>query len=251
MILFVTSVKGISASALSRQLGVAYQTGFVLVSKLRESILENANKNQLDGLVQIDGAHVSGRVRKPRKKKPSTKRQARDRVSPAANPFHRNRRIVMVAREVDPNGGNGAIRTIVEVVRAESPEAVEALTRKYVKKGAKIWTDEHPAYGALAARYEHESVNHSVEFSTDEGVSNNQAESFFARMRRMTIGQVHRITPKYMADYVTEVAWREDVRKVATAFQLAELIHFTQKKLSIWWTGYWQGHHRSQEILFV
>lgn len=98
----------------------------------------------------------------------------------------------------------------------ESREFAQELAKRYVKRGAHIMIDEHPAYGMFMAKYEHETVNHSIEFSTDEGMSNNQAESFFSRMRRMVAGQVHRITPKYMLDYVTEVAWREDVRRINT-----------------------------------
>ena len=74
MLIFCANVKGISACSLARQLGVAYQTGFVLLHKLRESIIENSSSVPLEGLVHIDGAHVSGRIRKPRVKTPATKR---------------------------------------------------------------------------------------------------------------------------------------------------------------------------------
>ncbi|CAN7646514.1 hypothetical protein LJR084_005091 [Variovorax sp. LjRoot84] len=100
ILIFAANVKGISACALSRQLGVTYQTAFVLLHKIRESIVDATPDTQLDGIVHMDGAHVSGRVRKPRVKKPATKTQARDRIDVSANPTHPNRRIVMVIREV-------------------------------------------------------------------------------------------------------------------------------------------------------
>jgi hypothetical protein len=251
MVLFATNVKGISASALGRQLGVAYQTAFVLLSKLRESIMECANKNKLDGLVHIDGAHVSGRIRKPRVKEKATRTQAREKIGYEANAKHPNRRIVMVMREVDPHGHKGAIRTIVEVVRAENRKAAEALAKQYITHGARVMTDESNAYGMFMARYDHATVNHEVEFSTDDGVSNNQAESFFSRMRRMAIGQVHRITPKYMLDYVTEIAWREDQRRTRTSEQVRQLLAKSTRSMSRWWRGYWQGKMRQEEIMFA
>ena len=251
MVIFATNVKGISASALGRLLGVAYQTAFVLLHKLRESIMERADKNKLDGLVHIDGAHVSGRIRKPRVKKKATQTQARDRVPASANAFHPNRRIVMVLREVDQRDHKGAIRTIVEVVPAESAEWAKKLADKYVKHGATVMTDEHPAYGQFAAKFKHATVNHSIEFSTDEGVNNNHAESFFSRMRRMVFGQVHRVTPKYMLDYVTEVAWREDWRRIQTSEQVRSLIRMSTYTKSKWWRGYWQGKKRAEEIFFA
>lgn len=251
IVIYATNVKGVSASAMARQLGVAYMTAFTMLHKLRESILETANKEPLDGLVHIDGAHVSGRIRKPRVKQKATKTQARAKLPPDAFPFHPNRRIVMVLRSVDPNGGTGAIRSIVQIVPTESREWAEPLAKQFVKRGSTVMTDEHPAYGMYMARFNHATVNHSVEFSTDDGVSNNQAESFFSRMRRLVIGQVHRVTPKYMLDYVTEIAWREDNRRVSTKRMVEDILGKTQKSRSRWWRGYYQGYHRADEIMFV
>lgn len=251
MVLFTTNVKGISACAMSRTLGVAYMTAFTLVHKLRESIMENADKSPLDGLIHIDGAHVSGRKRKPRVKVKHAKYEARTKLPFSDDDQHPNRRIVMVMRQVDPKGGTGSIRTIVEVVRAENAEWANKLAKKYISKGANVMTDESNAYSEYMARYKHETVNHSNMFSTDDGVNNNQAESYFSRMRRMVIGQVHRVTPKYMLDYVSEVAWREDIRRTPTSVQVKGLLGMALKKRSRWWCGYWQRHHRAQEIMFV
>lgn len=251
IVLFATNVKGISASAMSRGLGVAYMTAFTLVHKLRESILENVDKSPLDGLIHIDGAHVSGRARKPRVKVKASQTQARAKLPYTDSHQHPNRRIVMVMREVDPDGGTGSIRTIVEVVRTENSEWANKLAKQYIKRGASVMSDESPAYAEYMARYNHQTVNHSTMFSTAAGVNNNQAESFFARMRRMVFGQIHRLAPKYMLDYATEVAWREDVRRTSTSQQVKQLLGMTLKKRSRWWRGYSQGHHRPDEILFV
>ncbi len=251
MVLYANHVKGISASEMSRTLGVAYMTAFVLLHKLRESIVENADKTPLTGLIHIDGAHVSGRVRKPRVKLKTTQAQARTKIDAGANADHPNRRIVMVLREVDPDGVIGATRTVVEIVPVESQEWANKLAKQYIKKGARVMTDEHPAYGQFMARYEHATVNHSFEFSTDKGINNNQAESFFSRMRRMVWGQIHRLTPKYMLDYTTEIAWREDWRRRSTSMQVDELLGMALKKKSTWWRGYWQGHHRQTEVFFA
>jgi hypothetical protein len=82
-------------------------------------------------------------------------------------------------------------------------------------------------------------------------VNNNQAESYFARLRRLIIGQVHRAAPKYMHDYMSEVAWREDVRRTPTSRQVSSLVTMSMKKPSTWWNGYWQGRSRAHEVLFV
>ena len=62
---------------------------------------------------------------------------------------------------------------------------------------------------------------------------------------------MHRVTPKYMLDYVSEVAWREDIRRTPTSVQVGSLLKNTLRKRSKWWRGYWQGYHRAEEIMFV
>jgi ISXO2-like transposase domain/Transposase zinc-ribbon domain len=248
ILIFATNVKGISALALSRQLRVAYQTAFVLLHKIRESITSNVDHRPLEGLVHIDGAHISGRLRKPRVKLPATKTQARDRIPSDANPQHPNRRIVIALREVLPEKGLGAKRTLIGISKAEDWPTIDALSRKYVAVGTTIHTDELGAYTKLSKRYRHSTVNHSREFSTDAGVSNNQAESFFARVRRFIIGQVHRVTPHYIGDYINEVAWREDNRRKRPSEQVKELVRFTSRGASEKWCGYWKGKDRVVRI---
>ena len=190
-------------------------------------------------------------MRKPRVKLKATQTQARAKVDAGANPTHPNRRIVMVLRQVDPTGGSGAIRTVVEIVQAENREWATKLAKKYVERGATVMTDEHPACGEFMARYNHATVNHSIEFSTDAGVNNNQAESYFARLRRLVWGQIHRLSPKYMLDSTTEIAWREDVRRTPTSKQVEQLLKMTLKRPSTFWRRYSQGNKRPEEILFV
>lgn len=76
-----------------------------------------------------------------------------------------------------------------------------------------VRTDECPVYISFSAHFKHETVEHSKEYSTINGVSNNQAESFFSRPRRSEYGVFHRMMARYMRDYMLEMAWREDNRK--------------------------------------
>jgi hypothetical protein len=229
IVIFASNVKGISAAAMARQIKTTYQTAFVLLHKIREAIVLNADEAPMEGVVQIDGAHLSGRIRKPRVKKPATKSQARDRVPSSAYPRHPNRRIVMVIRQMAKENGKGADRTIVDIVRAEDEEAVIRLAKMYVKPGATIMTDELGAYNILGAKFNHLTVNHSREFSTDDGINTNQAESFFARVRRFVMGQVHRLTPTYMVEYMHEMRWREDTRRQTQRTLVTSLLKMTAK----------------------
>lgn len=276
---FVTHQKGLAALELRRIIGGQYRTCFTLLHKIREAILATASQEKLSGLIEMDGAHFSGRKRKPRKKKPRPtpeqrtevpakySRQLRAKNPPTAFPHHPNRRIVMVLREVSPektgefnihNGkpiGKGARRTIVAICRSENSRDVEALLRQHVAAHSVIHTDEGAAFRGIEdmkdMHFKHEWVNHSEMFSTDEGVSDNQAESFFSRLRRADIGIYHRIAPKYMQDYALEAGWREDVRRLDIRSQIAALMERVFRAgLSKDWINYCRGHHRQLELLY-
>jgi transposase-like protein len=271
---FTIRQKGFEALELRREIGGHYATCFTLLHKIRTALWVTRKKEKLSGIVEIDGAHVSGRKRKPRKKKVSKKEdktavpqkysQHRQRVPRSAHPYHPNRRIWMTLRQIIPGVtnridkrtgkpiGNGAGRTIVEICRSENQADIEALVRQYVEQGTLIRTDELPGYGNLKLMgYEHQTVNHSEEFCSDEGINQNQAESFFARMRRGCIGVHHRITPEYMADYGEEYAWREEVRRVDTRNQMKSLVSRILATGPLPdWTNYSHGNHRKKELLY-
>lgn len=83
-------------------------------------------------------------------------------------------------------------------------------------------------------------INHSVAFS-DAGACTNQAESFFSRLRRAEIGMHHHIAGPYLHAYASEMAWRENNRRISNGDQYrmamtAAAMHPVSKT----WKGYWQ-----------
>lgn len=274
---FIINHKGLAALALRRIIGGQYRSAFTLLHKIRECIMMNMPTEQLSGVIEIDGGHFSGKKRKGRTlTKPEVlakdktqvpakySSQQRDKIKPQEFPHHPNRRIVIALREAslaksgnfNPHTGKekgmGASRTIVAICRSENAKDISALADKFIKKGSIIRSDELSAYGNLKYKgYGHETVNHSKEFSTDTGVNQNQAESFFSRMRRACIGVYHRITPKYMLDYSAEIAWREDVRRDSTIDQLHMLVKMVfGSGVSLDWSNYCRGNKRKVELLF-
>jgi transposase-like protein len=272
LVAFLINHKGLAALALRRIIGGQYRTSFTLLHKIREAVMMSVPSTKLSGVVEGDGGHFSGRRRKGRKKKKSqpedkklpAKYAHRSKVAKGAFSFHPNRRIVIVLREIhegttgefNPHNGKpiglGAARTIVAVCRSENSADIEALVKQHVEKQSTIRSDELPAYGNLKYMgYEHEVVNHSLDFSTDDGINENQAESFFSRLRRAVIGVYHRVKPRYMLDYATEMAWREDVRRENTDDQLTNLVgRVFGMGQSRDWSNYCRGNKRKVELLF-
>ncbi len=262
IVAFVINQKGLAALALRRIIGGQYRTAYTLLHKIRESMMITAAASQkFSGMIEIDGGHFSGVPRKGRKKADNTdkkdipKKYQQHRTKEKAsesNPFHPNRRIIMVLRESFGEKGLGASKTVVAVCNSENSANIEGLVKKYVEKQSTIRSDELSAYGNLKLMgYTHETVNHSEEFSNPKGFNQNQAESYFSRMRRAAIGIYHRITPKYMLDYATEIAWREDVRRTDILGQISQLVAGIFKAgVSADWCNYCRGNKRRAEILF-
>ncbi|WP_188381587.1 IS1595 family transposase [Oxalicibacterium faecigallinarum] len=269
--LYLSGAKGKSAVQLSREINVNFKTAFAFIGKLRECLLRNRSVEKLTGQVQIDGGHFGGKPRKKNYRNRPDHAAIAGKVEGILNPElksrrrkrsyayskenierRKKRRIVMVFRDVYPEKGQGARRTIVSVAMSENERDAIELAHRYIGEDAYIWTDENPAYGQLAAWWEHEAVPHSEMFQTPEGVNDNQAESFFSRLRRCEYGTVHRIEPKYLMDLANEMAWREDVRRMSERQKLTDLFCKIMKNgLSRWWRGYFQGHHREMELLML
>lgn len=260
---YVTAAKGIAALALCRVVDYSSKTAFVTLGKCRESILRTQDLTPLTGVVEIDGGYFGGKPRKPNRRGRRNHQLIADRIAGRRpkRPWHasgmtrtnwqkrKNKRVVMVLRQQGAPG-EGASRTIVAVTHSENERDVTELVQRYVAADAVIMTDENPAFASLSATREHYAVSHSVEYVSPEGVNDNQAESYYSRLRRSEYGVLHGIRPTYLADYACEMAWREDVRRCSIKHQVEALL---TKALTLghscWWRGYYQGKRRDAEIL--
>lgn len=244
--LFANAVKGISALQLSRDLDVQYKTAFVLAHKIRESLMEHRDESALAGEIHMDGAYVNGYIRPKNKKADRIDRRLAIHQKPG-------KRCVFVMRQkaVETDVGmTGAAKTLTFVLKGENQTDVSRLASSFVAKGSVICADESNAYDPLHAVYDTRRVNHSVEYCADDGTTNNLAESYFSRFRRMQYGQMHRFGNLYLANYANEAAFREDTRRQSNGTIFIEVTKRCAKtRASNDWCGYWQGNKRQSERL--
>jgi transposase-like protein len=264
IMLFISSANGISIHRLSRDMDVAVKTAQVFMGKLRECLYDIRNQDVMQGLIHMDGGHFGGKPRNECFRKKSNKaikahveaklqavKKSRRIISPKNRERLKKRRIVMVLRELFPQGGLGGRKTITAVCMGEDQSYAESLAKRYIKKDSNVMTDEGVAFAGFSEWFDHQTVPHAQMFQTLDEVDNNQAESYFSRLRRYALGVGHRIEPKYMADIANEMAWREDVRRQTQRYKLEQLLGGAFKYgRSQWWRGYWQGINRPGEILW-
>ncbi|MDZ7474110.1 IS1595 family transposase [Stenotrophomonas pavanii] len=214
-----------------------------------------ARATPIAGVVEIDGGYFGGKPRKPNRRGRRNDQAIVDRIAgrPTKRPWRasgmtrtnwekrKNKRVVMIFRQ-QGRLGEGAVRSIAAVARSENDKDAAKLIARYVSPEAIIMTDESPVYATVSATHTHYAVRHSQEYVSVEGVNENQAESFFSRLRRWEYGVSHGVRPAYLADYANEMAWREDVRRFSIRTQVEMLL---EKALTVghsrWWRGYYQG----------
>jgi transposase-like protein len=227
--IFCNEVKGKSALALSRDLGLSYKAAFVLLHKLREAMADELKGRVVGGegkTVEIDGGYFGGYV------KPANLREHRVDRRFLQNKSGKRKAVVIVRER------NGS--SLPAVFKSEHQAL--SFIRSRVAKGTLVNADDAGAWNELHSRFEMKRINHEQAYSFD-GACTNWAEEFFSRMRRMEIGHHHHIAGDYLLRYAQEASWREDNRRMSNGEQVNRLAGLAVKRgKSVDFTGYWQRH---------
>ena len=227
--IFCNEVKGKSALALSRDLGMSYKACFVLAHKLREAMAEEMRGRVIGGagkVAEIDGGYFGGYV-----KPGNWKEHRRDRRK--AENQNGKRKAVVIVRERNGN-------SVPAVFRTEG-QALDWIKSR-ILPGTVVNADEGAGWDALNARFEMRRINHQEAYSDGEACTN-WAEEYFSRLRRAEIGHHHHIAGEYLLRYAQESSWREDNRRVKNGEQVERVAHLAMmRKPSVDFCGYWQRH---------
>ncbi len=247
-LLFANEVKGISAITMSRHLNISYKTAFVLCHKLREALFKTRDLTPLQGEIHEDGTLINYKLRKANFKKNQHKQRDKKTNYPK---LRATKRCIISLNQRASNDETlwSSNRTIVAMDYTENANIVLALNHRFVKAGSDIMCDENLAYKGLDFHYTCWSVNHKECYSA-KGVSNNLAESFNARFRDLHRGVHHKCDNKYALHYANQAAFMSDNRQKSNGDLFSDIL-----KRCLWvlplreWVGYWQGNHRTQELI--
>jgi hypothetical protein len=91
-----------------------------------------------------------------------------------------------------------------------------------------LHTDAANLYTPLGKEFaSHGAVNHSAGEYVREGISTNQAESFFAQFKRSLDGTHHSVSKEHLQRYATEFAFRWNTSKLTDSERVQELVDGT------------------------
>lgn len=189
MYLLVTARKGISSMQLSKEIGITQKSAWFMLHRLREACGPDLDK--LRGIIEIDETYIGGvEANKHEGKKLKLGRGSVGKIAVLAMRERGGRTIAMPATSVD-------IATVKKAIF------------DYVEVGSTIHTDEAAVYQGLDGLFfNHDTVNHSAKEFVRDGVTTNSVESVFAVMQRGIVGVYHHVTPKHLARYADEFAFR-------------------------------------------
>lgn len=267
---FISSPQGLSANMFHAQIGTTLKTAFHNLNKIREVLYETMNRNKMEGIVHIDCAHFAGKPRRSNVRKKTDSyvvnnilRNRKDSIvpDPKAHPEPANikrltnRRILLSITQSDSHYYRdcSANRTMTFTLKSENSKTILPIINKHVSKNSIIMSDCGNAFSAIENELgiTHFTVNHSKEYMTEAGISNNMSESFFSRMRRAEIGTHNGFRPQYFSFYAAEFGWRADAKNLSLYEKFEDLIKriFT-RETSKAFTNYNHGHRLGFEYLY-
>jgi hypothetical protein len=151
------------------------------------------------------------------------------------------------------DGSYGSDRTITYILKGETSRLILPLVKKTVAKNAIIMSDCGAVFNQIEPLLgiKHFPVNHSKFYQDEFGVNNNQAESFFSRIRRAEYGTFNAVGRAYLAFYAAEFGYRNDSKYFGIKTRFDSLLsRILKSEPSKFFSGYNQGKRAKFEYCY-
>jgi len=210
--------KGVSALQLQRNLGLhSYRSAWFMAHRIRLAMREGPLAQKLKGTVEVDETYVGG---KPR----------RGWVIPGEKPPEHRGRATLKTPVLALVERDGRVKS--EPIENVDGDTLKGAIRDQVDKSSTIMTDENSCYDGIGGEFEggHRTVLHRIKEWTFHGASINQAESYFALLKRGVHGTFHHVSKQHLHRYCDEFSFRWDYRKVKDGERTVQAIRGMEGK---------------------
>lgn len=201
--LWTTSLKGVSAMKLHRDLKLSYKSAWFMAHRLREVFVDGAD--EYTGPVEVDETWMGGKRRNMHKAK---REQLTGRGSAG--------KVAVVGMK-----DRATNQIDAQVVEDVTGQTLLGFIGERINEETQVYTDTALAYSPLE---KHTTVNHSVGEYVRGQAHTNGIESFWAMLKRAYTGTFHNISFKHLQRYVNEFAGRHNLRCADTRDQMAAIV---------------------------
>ena len=196
----VTNCKnGISSYEIARDIKVTQKSAWFMLHRIRLAMQDDFFGSKLGGggsEVEVDETYIGGKARNMHKD--VKQRRISGRIQD-------DKSTVMGFLE-----RGGRVRT--EIVRDRYKTSLQPMIKKHVEAGAALYTDAHGAYSGLTDEYQHQVVDHAVQY-VDGRVHTNTLENFWSLVKRGLHGTYISVEPFHLFRYLDEQMFRFNNRK--------------------------------------
>jgi transposase-like protein len=193
MWLLTTCKNGISSYEIARDLKVTQKSAWFMLHRIRLAMQDENFGAKLSGEVEADETFIGGKARNMHK---SVKAR---RISGTGGSPH-DKMMVMGMLE-----RGGRVRT--RIVSDRLQNTLQPIIEKHVEAGSAMFTDEHGGYKGLHMEYEHEIVDHALEYVNGR-VHVNGMENFWSLLKRGLAGTYVAVEPFHLFRYLDEQVFR-------------------------------------------
>ncbi|MFL5797541.1 MAG: IS1595 family transposase [Actinomycetota bacterium] len=193
--LIANAKNGVSSHELARSIGITQKSAWFVLHRVRLA-MQTGSFDRLSGEVEVDETFIGGKARN----------------------MHQHIR----ARKIKSPGGNDKAKVLGMVERGGRARAMivpdtrrQSLAPRVlgnVARGSAVYTDALPSYTGLEAAYDHETVDHAVEYVRGQ-VHTNTIENFWSLLKRGLKGTYVSVEPFHLFRYLDEQVYRFNARK--------------------------------------
>lgn len=192
----ITNCKnGISSYEVQRAIGVTQKTAWFMIHRIRTA-MQCGSFEKLSGEVECDETYVGGKSKFMHAKK-------RKELNMQRGYGQKTGVMGMVQRK-------GKVKA--KVIRMADTPTLMGLIRENVEPGATVMTDDHGGYRNMSDEYDHEIINHAIEYVRGN-VHTNSIENFWSLLKRSIKGTYVSVEPSHLHRYVEEQVFRYNERK--------------------------------------
>jgi transposase-like protein len=190
---FASSKNGVSAREVERKYDLTPKSAWFAVHRIREAMKRKPLAGLFSGRVVVDETWIGGKPSNRHGHKPSEHMQGEHDKVPV---------MALVSRET------GEVRS--RIVPDVTGETLRSVLGEHVDPAeTHLHTDQSLGYRKIAGEFaSHTAVNHNIGEYVRDDASTNQAEAFFAQLKRSLDGTHHHVSREHLPRYLSEFDFR-------------------------------------------